>query len=64
MSDADINLKEFTLVINKEQNDFRLKESIKGKDEQVSDIERDRLIGNGKKIGQNERVSLRLKTSV
>ena len=50
-------------MINKEQNDFRLKESIKGKDEQVSDIERDRL-GNGKKIGQNERVSLRLKTSV
>ena len=51
-------------MINKEQNDFRLKESIKGKDEQVSDIERDRLIGNGKKTGQNERVSLRLKTSV
>ena len=49
---------------NAEQNYFGLKESIKGKDEQVCDTERDTLIGYGKKIEQNERVSLTLKTSV
>lgn len=35
---------------NAEQNYFGLKESIKGKDEQVCDTERDTLIGYGKKI--------------
>lgn len=51
-------------MINEEQSYFRLKESIKGKDELISDIKGDSLIGHGKTIGQNDRVSLRLKTSV
>ena len=52
------------LVINEEQNHFRLKESIRSKDEQLNDFERDRLIEHGKKIKQSERLSLKLKTDV
>ena len=47
-------------MINEKYNSFRLKESIIN----LSDTERDRLIKNGKKIGQNERQSLQLKTDV
>ena len=45
--DSGISHEEFTLVINEEQNYFRLKESIRSKDDQLSDIERDRLIEHG-----------------
>ena len=41
-------------MINEEQNYFRLEEN-KAKDDQLSDIERDRLIEHGKRIGQNTR---------
>ena len=39
------------LVINEEQNYLRLIESIRTKDGQVGDIERDRLIDHSKRIG-------------
>ena len=45
-------------MINKGQNCFRLKESFKTKQNQVSDIECNRLIEHGKKIGKNERLRL------
>ena len=50
LTDSDISHEEFVLVTNKEQNYFRLKESIGAKDDQLSDIERDRLIEHGKWI--------------
>ena len=46
---------EFTLKIIKEQNYFRLKESIKTKDYQLRDIEPTRVIDHNEKIAQNER---------
>ena len=35
-------------MINEEQNYFRLKENIRAKDDQLSNIERDRLIKHSK----------------
>ena len=40
------------LVINEKQNYFKLKETIRAKYHQLSDIERDRLAEHGKRIGQ------------
>ena len=51
-------------MINEEQNWFRLKESIRVNDVQLSDIERDRSIGNGKRVLQSERLGLQFKTNV
>ena len=48
-------------MINEEQNYFRLKESIRAKGDQLSDIERDRLIEHGKRVGQNERLNTKTK---
>ena len=62
--DSDISRDELTQVISEEQNYFRQKESIIAKDNQLSDIKRDRLIEHGHRIGQNERQSLKLKTDV
>ena len=45
-----------TLVINEEQINCRLKESISAKDDQISCTEHNRLIEFGKRIGQNEKV--------
>ena len=64
MIDSNSNHEELTLMINEEQKYFRLKESIRAKDDQLSDNERDRLIEHGKKIGQNERLSLKLMTGI
>ena len=64
LRDSDISHEEFIPMINEEQNYFRLKERIIAKDDQLSDIEQGRLIGYGKRIGQNERQSLKLKTDV
>lgn len=50
--DSNISNQEFTLVINKEQNQFRLKESIRTKDDQLSDIEQDRFIEHVKELGR------------
>ena len=58
------------LLINEEQNHFRLKESVRAKDNQQGDIEGDKLIKHGKRIEideilrQNERQSLKLVTEV
>ena len=52
--DSDISHKEFTLVINEEQNYFGLKESMKAKENQLSYIEVYRLIEQVKRVGQNE----------
>ena len=58
------------LVINGEQNCLRLKENISRKDRQLSDIERDKLIGHVKRIGideilkQNGTRSLELRSEV
>ena len=59
--DYNISHEEITPVINEEQNYFRLKESIRAKDDQLSDIERDRLIEHGKRVGQNERLNKKTK---
>ena len=42
------------LVINEEQNYRSLKESIRTNESQLGDIERDKLIGHGKRIGIDE----------
>ena len=47
--DSVISHDEFNLVINEEQNHFKLKENIRVKDNQLRDIERDRLIEEGKR---------------
>ena len=58
------------MVINKEHNYFRLKESIRAKNNRLDEIERDRLIKQGKRTEideihrQNERESINLKTDV
>ena len=62
--DSDISHEEVKLMINEEQNWFRPKESIRANDVQLSDIERDRSIGNGKRVLQSERLGLQLKTNV
>ena len=62
--DLKISHRQFNLVTNEEQNYFRLKKSIRAKDDQLSDIEQDGLIENGKRIGQNERKSIKLKIEV
>ena len=62
IADSNTSHENFILVINEEQNYFRLKESIRSKDNQLSNIEWNRLIEHGKSIGQNERQSLKLKT--
>ena len=64
LADSNINYGEFTIVISEEQNCFRSKESIRAKDDQLDDIEWDRLIEHSKRIGQNERQSLKLKTEI
>ena len=52
--------------VNKGQIYLKLKESIRKKDSQIGDTERDRLIEHGKRIGvdvifkQNDRQSLKL----
>ena len=51
---ALISHEKFTLVINEEQNCFRFQESIRAKDDQLSDFEWDRLIEHGKMIQQKE----------
>ena len=68
--DSSISHEEFMLGINGEQNCLRLKENISRKDRQLSDIERDKLIGHVKRIGideilkQNGTKSLELKSEV
>ena len=52
--DSDISYNEFTLMINKEQSYFRLKESIGAKEDQVGVIIKDRLIEYDRKAGSNE----------
>lgn len=67
MIDSDISHEEFFLKINEEQHYFRPKESIRAKEDQLGNIERDTLIEQGKRIEidemqrQNERQSLKLK---
>ena len=51
-------------MINERQNYFRLKGSIRAKDNQLCDIEQNRLIEHGERIGQNERQHLKLKTNI
>ena len=62
--DSDISRDKFTLVINEKQNYFRLKGSIRAKDNQLGDIEQNRLLEHGKRIWQNERQHLKLKTNI
>ena len=62
--DSNISHAEFTLVINKEQNYFRIKESIRAKDDQLTEVEWNKLIDHGKRIEKNQRISLKLKTDV
>ena len=52
MIDSNISHEKFTLLINEEMiYAERKKESIRTKDSQLADIERDRLTENGKSIG-------------
>ena len=51
--DSDINHDEFNLVSNKEQNCFMLKERLRAEDDQLGDIERNKLKKLGKRIGQS-----------
>ena len=64
MIDSDISHEEFTVVINKEQNYFRLKESLKAKEVQLKDFEQDRSVEHDKRIRQHEGLSLKSKTDV
>ena len=59
-----ISHEEFILLINKEENYFRLKESIRAKDDQLSNIEQGRFIEHSERFGQNKRQSVKLKTDV
>ena len=69
-ADAEISHEEFTLVSNETENYRRLKDSIRTKDSQGGDIEKDRLIDYDKLTGvdeilrQNYRQSLKLKSEV
>ena len=51
-------------MINKEQNYFRIKESIRAKDDQLTEVEWNKLIDHGKRIEKNQRISLKLKNDV
>ena len=51
--DSVISHGEFAVAFKEEQNYHILKDSIRAKDDQLGDIERDRLIDHRKKIGQN-----------
>ena len=50
MIDSDISREELTLVINEEQNYFKLTENIRKKANQLGDIEEKRSIGHGKRM--------------
>ena len=52
MIDSDISNEEFMLLINDEQNYFKWKESIRAKDNQISDKEWDKLTEHRKMAGQ------------
>ena len=62
--DRNISHGELNLVINEEQNYFRLKKRTRQKDNQLSDIEHDGSIEHVNKIRQNERQSIKLKIEV
>lgn len=49
--DSYISHDEFTLAVNEDHIYYRLKESIRAKDDPLRDFERDKLIEYGKKIG-------------
>ena len=51
------------LVINEEQNYFRLKETIRAKDDLLSNIGQDRF-EQSKSTGKNKRQNLKLKTDL
>ena len=51
LTDVDDSHKEFTLVSNETENYRKLKENIRIKNSQKSDIEKDVLIKHGKVIG-------------
>ena len=51
--DSVISHGEFAVAFNEEQNYRILKDSIRAKDDQLGDIESDRLIDHRKKIRQN-----------
>ena len=61
---SNINLDEFTLVINEEENYCRLKKNIRAKYDQFGDIERDKLNKRCKIIQQNKKQSFKIKTKV
>ena len=56
----DISHEEFILLINEEENYFMMKESLRAKDDQLSDIEQGRFIEHSERFGQNERQSVKL----
>ena len=64
----EVSHDEFTLVINEDQNYFRLKESIRPKEDCLGDIDRDRLTEHSKRIRinkiLNENESLKLRTDM
>ena len=63
--DSDINHDEFTLVINKVYNYFRLNKNIRTKDDQLGDIERDKFLKKARrKNWKKKRQSLKLKAQV
>ena len=51
-------------ISHEERSYFRLKENIRAKDNDLGDIEKDRLIEYNKGMRQNERQSLKLKIKV
>ena len=52
--DSNISLDEFISLINKERHYLKLKEIIRTKYSELGEIETDRLIQHGKKIGIDE----------
>ena len=54
MIDSDIIHKEFTLVINEEWNYYRLKERIRIKEDQLTNIEQNGLIELDQSTGKSE----------
>ena len=60
---SDISHEEHTLVINEEQSCCRLKEN-RVKDNQLGNIERDSLIKQVKRIGQNKKQTPKVKIEV
>ena len=61
---SDISHEEHTLVINEEQSCCRLKENIRVKDNLLDNIERDSLIKQVKRIGQNKKQTSKVKIEV